>query len=420
MSDGILQPDDLSTEELTRLQAELGGPADPGTYGERYQQWMARAAEADPERRARIEQYLRDNFAPPDEPAVGTASDAPDGGGAPDAPDDGGAVPPAPPGGAAPLPPPPLATTNAPPLPPPPIATAGWSPGTTVPAGDGGAAAVGALAARGAASRPPRSPAASVIAALLVAFVAVTAIIGAAKSSPTAGTAAPRVNLSGDCSGTGTALDHSGATIDKATAPSPAASPTHPFIVRYNGTVPYTGQSKTPITNHKWEVSVFDVEVRSGGSANHGDLTISTGTEKVNKYLPIKLTGLFYVSGSIKGQGGDCAGNVWVLLAGSPVGTVLWIAGLVLMVIGALLLLFRRPSFRPPGAPRRYRRRPVTGLLGGLIGGAGFTLFLISYGKVPYGLATPIVIPAALAVLGLAWGIAGPRRGRRTALILSR
>jgi hypothetical protein len=248
----------------------------------------------------------------------------------------------------------------------------------------------------------------------MVAFIVVTVLIGVQQKIAT-GANAVRVDLTG-CSGSGTAVTKTGAQIDTATAPSPKASPKYPFVVAYNGTVKYQGQSASLILNHHWHVSTFNVQVKSGGSANGSHKTTSSGTETVKNYLPVKLTGLFYVSGSISGNGGSCSGDVWVKLAGSPVGSVLWILGIILIVIGGVLLFGGRPSPRGGAGTHRLRRRPLTGLLGGLIGGIGFTSLLLSYSKVPYGKVTPFVVPGALLVLGLLWGIWGPSKRRNRAM----
>lgn len=317
--------------------------------------------------------------------------------GGPATPDEG-----APPPSDEPTPPPPL-----PPPPPPPA-----PPGYGGPQFPGGAAAVGGLATLNAPPRP--SPVAPLIAAVLLAvFVVGTAALAAAQTVST-GPNATEVTLTG-CSGTGTSLSSSGAPIQTATAPSGKASPTHPFRVAYNGTVHYQGKSAAVITNHHWHVSVFKIQVRSGGSRNTQQTDTSSGIEKVKKYLPFRLTGLFYVSGKISGTGGSCSGAVWVQLTGKAIGSVLWDVGVVLGVIGLLLLAIGRPVYRRMGARRFFHRHPVTGVIGGIFGGLGLAALVDSYGKAPYGINTPLVIVAGLAVLGLVWGIFGPRRGKRRA-----
>jgi hypothetical protein len=276
----------------------------------------------------------------------------------------------------------------------------------------GSAAAVGGLANLNPPPRPSRlAPLISGL--LLLAFLAATAGLAAGQTI-SSGANATRVTLTG-CSGTGQSVSSSGTTIQSATAPSGSASPTHPFLVAYNGTVPYQGKSDAVITNHHWHLSVFGVQVKSGGSRNEKQLDTSSGTEKVKDYLPIRLTGEFYVSGKISGSGGACAGALWVKLTGNPVGSVLWILGVIFGAIGLLILSIGRPVYRRPGARRLLRRHPITGLVGGVIGGVGYAALVVSYAKAPYGTNTPWVILIGVTVLSLAWGIFGPRRGRRRA-----
>jgi hypothetical protein len=274
------------------------------------------------------------------------------------------------------------------------------------------AMAVGGLASLNRGRRPSSLPAA-ITALLLVAFLVVTGALAAAQTV-TAGTNTTRVTLTG-CSGTGTSFTSGGGSIETATAPSPRAVATHPFLVAYNGTVHYQGKSAAVITDHHWHVSVFHVPVKSGGSRNLSHADTSSGIEKVKDYLPIKLTGLFYVSGDISGTGGSCAGSVWVKLTGSPIGSVLWIVGIVLAVIGLLMLDVGRPVYRRLGAARLFHRHPVLGFFGGLLLGAGLAAFVTSYAKAPYGVNTPWVILIGLTALGLLWGLLGPRRGRARA-----
>ena len=393
MSNGeTLRPDDLTKDELARLRADLGDPASPG-YRENWDKWMALAAgfveravsgpagDEDRQRGERIEDYIRENFAPP-------------GASAPGSPAAGGAAAGAVAGAAA------GAVGGQ--------AAAGMGGGGMGGAGTGGAGAPNFPIQPG--RTPSNKAATGLVSLLMIAFILITVLIGVPQNAAS-GANAVRVDLTG-CSGSGTALTKSGAPLDQATAPSPKASRKYPFVVVYNGTVDYQGQSATLITNHHWHVSLFNIQVRSGGSPNGTHKLTSKGTEKVKDYLPIKLTGLFYISGSISGNGGSCAGDVWVKLAGSPVGSVLWILGLILIVIGVILLFSGRPSPRGGAGTHRLRRRPLTGLLGGLIGGAGFFLFLLSYSKVPYGKATIFIVPGVLVVLGLFWGLFGPNKRR--------
>ena len=150
---------------------------------------------------------------------------------------------------------------------------------------------------------------------------------GVALASPSSAAAAqpakaPGVVLNG-CSGNGTSNTAKGTVLQSATAPNPPSSQSHPLLVDPKGTVAYSGRSNSVIRNHTWSVKVDGITVKSGGSANASGKTVNQGTVKVKDYLPFKVTGLFYVSGSITGSGGSsCSGSVWVKVTGSPIGTV--------------------------------------------------------------------------------------------------
>jgi hypothetical protein len=170
---------------------------------------------------------------------------------------------------------------------------------------------------------------------------------GIATASPsTAATSAkaPGVALTG-CSGSGTSLDSKAVAIQSASAPNPPSSESRPLLVDPKGTVSYSGRSASLITNHSWQIKLDGITVKSGGSPNATGKTVNQGTVKVKDYLPFKVTGLFYVSGSIAGTGGSCAGSVWIKVTGSPAGTVPWFAGIAFAVAGVGGLFFSRPTF---------------------------------------------------------------------------
>lgn len=184
---------------------------------------------------------------------------------------------------------------------------------------------------------------------LLVA-VAATVTVGLVLAGPAAaGTSRPTTSsppgiaLTG-CSGNGMSLSSSGLTLQTATAPNPPSSSSHPVLVDPKGTVTYQGSSRTVITNNSWHIKVAGITVKSGGGKNASRKTAKSGTEKIKDYLPFKITGLAYVSGSFTGDGGSCSGSMWIKIAGNPAGTVPWFAGFVLALGGLGGLYFSRPK----------------------------------------------------------------------------
>lgn len=148
-----------------------------------------------------------------------------------------------------------------------------------------------------------------------------------------ASVSAAGANLSGGCDLISAAVGAHGDTLGVMAAPS-GADAAHPFLLDWDGTVAYTGHSQTAIKDNTWHVDVFGVQVMSGGDDNKAGETSAQGTINVSNLLPFRFTGLYPVSGAISGNGGACAGNTWVKLAGNPVGTVPWDAGLVLTILG--------------------------------------------------------------------------------------
>jgi hypothetical protein len=177
---------------------------------------------------------------------------------------------------------------------------------------------------------------------LMAAAGLVFVLVGAGPAA--AAPAAPGASLTG-CSASATATNSSGAPVSQLTAPGASgASPSNPFVVDLFGTVTYHGQSDATITDHHWQVKVDGITVASGGSANARKVREASGTVSVRRYLPIRVTGLYHVSGGIKGTGGACDGSVWVRLGGNPVTTAPFWTAIAFVVLGLAGLLWSRPS----------------------------------------------------------------------------
>jgi len=160
---------------------------------------------------------------------------------------------------------------------------------------------------------------------------AVTAFVLLVFIAPAAGAA----NLTGGCQGSATSSDKNGQQLDSVSAPGAGGTGSNPFLVDVDGTVDYKGSSPTVFHNHSWHVDVFGISVKSGGAKNGTNQSSTSGTEKISDYLPVNAVGLYRVSGGITADEGSCSGSAWVKIAGSPVGTIGWIAGLVTAVLGA-------------------------------------------------------------------------------------
>lgn len=200
------------------------------------------------------------------------------------------------------------------------------------------------------------------------------------------------------CTLTLTSYDASGNQLAVATAGADDATQADPLVVDWDGTVAWSGtQGSQVITDHKWSVSIFNIPTPiSGGDANAGHKTDGAGTVQVGENLPFKMVGLFYVSGSIAGTGGDCAGSGWVKLDGSPIGTIPFWVFLVLVVLGALLTFMG------------FRGSAAWAIIGGLLLGLGAALGSIIFAMMLVGSWTPVAAIGAGLVLGIVVAVIGP------------
>ena len=126
-----------------------------------------------------------------------------------------------------------------------------------------------------------------------------------------------------------------------------------PFRVDYDGTVLYEGDTgEQVITDQAWSVDVFLIPTPvRGGGPNDEEQTSAEGEIDVSDSLPIRVNGLFFVSGQVAGEGGACRGNTWVRMIDDPSGTVItipfWIA-LLVIAAGLFVLWQARPGVAVP------------------------------------------------------------------------
>jgi hypothetical protein len=194
--------------------------------------------------------------------------------------------------------------------------------------------------------------------------------------------------------------DGSGAALDTATGGAPDSTVSDPFKVEWDGSVGYVGSTTVVIKNYTYQVSVFGVPTPiRGGDANDDENMDGNGQVNVGANAPFRVVGLYYVSGGYKGEGGECAGSGWFQLLGSPIGTVPWIVGVILTVLGALGLV--------AGA----RGHLISSILGGIALGLGLDLLLISHSVMPLAENTPLAGFVGAVIIGTLIGILG-RRGR--------
>jgi hypothetical protein len=197
-----------------------------------------------------------------------------------------------------------------------------------------------------------------------------------------------------------TSTDATGAPLDAAESGAADSTVSAPFKVDWDGKVAYKGSTTNVIQNYTYQVSVFGVPTPLRGSdANTDKNKDGDGSASVSANSPFRVAGLYHVTGTYKGEGGDCAGSGWFQLLGSPIGTVPWIAGVALTVLGALGLV--------AGA----RGHTITSIVAGLALGLGLAVLLISHSVMPLAENTPLAALAGAVIVGIAIGIFG-RMGR--------
>lgn len=192
--------------------------------------------------------------------------------------------------------------------------------------------------------------------------------------------------------------DGSGATLDTAAAGAPDSTVSDPFKVDWDGQVAYTGSTTVVIKNYTYHVEVFGVPTPiRGGDANDDENTDGDGSVSVGANAPFRVAGLYYVSGGYKGEGGECVGSGWFQLLGNPIGTVPWIAGVLLTLLGAA------------GVVAGARGHLISSIVGGVALGLGLAVLLISHSVMPLAENTPLAALVGAVILGIAVGIVGRR-----------
>jgi hypothetical protein len=154
--------------------------------------------------------------------------------------------------------------------------------------------------------------------------------------------------LNGGCALDIASTDVTGAPVDVATGPGAGGGGTQddPFLIDWDGTVNWQGSSGDQVfNNHSWQTYVFLVPTPvRGGDPNDEDDVVGTGSADVSANAPFRISGLYYVSGHIDGEGGThCDGSAWFKLIGDPVSTFPFWLAILLAVAGAVLIATSGP-----------------------------------------------------------------------------
>ena len=189
-------------------------------------------------------------------------------------------------------------------------------------------------------------------AAPIVTFKALGDLTGASSVSAPGPSDPPVVGYgtltgSAECAGTAGSFDQSGRKIGLLV--SQPASESHPFLVDPHGYVQYAGTTKSVITNHHWSLSISSITAKTGGQPNAGLQQTTSGQQSVHQLLPVGVTGLFYLHGTIVGSDGTgCTGSLWVKVVGSPTSTIPFYVGSATVLVGAIgvVMAFPKQQFR--------------------------------------------------------------------------
>lgn len=199
-----------------------------------------------------------------------------------------------------------------------------------------------------------------------------------------------------------TSLDAGGATISEGVGGNPNDSTQqNPFIVDWNGSVAYKGETNAVIKDNSYEVKAYGLPTPiKGGSPNGDGNTKGSNTLGVSANAPFRITGLFEVEGTLKGTGGECHGSGWFKIIGDPVGTIPFFVGLGLLIVGALLVV---------GA---IAGSALAGFVGGILLGLGAAVMLVIYSVPLVGQYTPLAALGAGVIAAVALTFVGRARGK--------
>lgn len=176
------------------------------------------------------------------------------------------------------------------------------------------------------------------------ALMTISVTIGLLATVAVAGAMPAGAASATGCQGVAKSLTSSGGALDQATAPGAGGTSDHPFEIEYDGSVSYRATTDDALQDGSWDVksSVFTF----GGDVGGTD-TSQSGTEKVSDHVPFTVPGLYKLTITADAPGkATCSVTGWIRIIDSPVGSPLWIAALVLIVLGIPLLYFGMPTVK--------------------------------------------------------------------------
>jgi len=157
------------------------------------------------------------------------------------------------------------------------------------------------------------------------------------------------------CTWSVTSLDRDGKVIDTASGPGRGATKDDPLSIDPQGTIDYRGTTDSVIADGSWSVGTSGgPSISFGGDVTNdsGDVDKS-GTEKLDSRLTVDagpfgtvtlVSGLIHVNFEATGaSGATCTASGWLETTGSSFGSLPFIAGTLVSLLGIGLLLFGWP-----------------------------------------------------------------------------
>jgi hypothetical protein len=165
------------------------------------------------------------------------------------------------------------------------------------------------------------------------------------------------------CTAQAVSFDKSDAVLDTAAAPGEGGTGEDPLDVVWAGPIDWSGTTEEVLQDGTYQVTVtpanggvilesivssLSSSAISGEFANDDAKTEREGTSSLANYsfgVPL-VAGTQSVEWSMTAAAGSCTGLGYISITDSPVSTVTWWLALFLIVVGAVGLLFARPTVR--------------------------------------------------------------------------
>jgi hypothetical protein len=160
------------------------------------------------------------------------------------------------------------------------------------------------------------------------------------------------------CSGTAVSFDADGHELDRVAAPGAGGTSDDPFEVDPEGSVKWEASASPAVPDDgTWKVETKSTPKLSFGG--DGGLDQSSGTEELKDHLVVDIpligetrvaSGKFFVEVVVEGGAVTCTMSGYVEINGSPIGTPIFWAGVILGALGLVLAFTATPTAKATAA----------------------------------------------------------------------